>query len=157
MSPYSKMAQTAISAISILAEAYGKGGTSKFNSAEIAKLRGLPKPVIAKVLTILSQAGLVKGSPGPGGGYALARPPENITLFEVISLFDRVDRNVSCPFGPDYCGVGPHCPLHEQLLNLREEMTRFLHSTTLAAFVPSASGTETQRQKRTKTGKRIGH
>lgn len=136
MTPYSKMAQTALSAISILAEGYVKGEKAKFSSADIAEKRGLPKPVIAKVLTILSQGGLVRGSPGPGGGYSLARPPKEISLFEIISLFDRVDRNVSCPFGPEYCGVGPQCPLHDQLLHLREEMTQFLSSTTLAAFIP---------------------
>lgn len=137
MNPYSKMAQTAISAISLLAEAYDEKTPTKFNSAEVAKKRGLPKPMIAKVLTILSQAGLVNGSPGPGGGYWLNRPPESISLHQIIVLFDRVDRNDACPFGPDHCGNGPQCPLHDQLISLRDQMKDFLRNNTLANFLPS--------------------
>jgi Rrf2 family protein len=137
MMPYSKTAQTAIAAISMLAECHNKTGSEKLSSLQIARERGLPQPVVAKVLTILAQGKLVIGSPGPGGGYSLARPPAKITLYEVIALFDRVDRDAACPFGPGYCGVGPQCPLHLPLARLREELTRFLQSSTLETFADS--------------------
>jgi Rrf2 family protein len=137
MTPYGKTAQHAIAAMSRLAEVYPE--KRRLNSAEIAEHRKLPRPIIAKVLTVLSQAGLVAGSPGPGGGYALSRPPERITLFEVAELFDRVTENMSCPFGPNWCGNGAPCPLHDRLASLREQVTRFLQTTTLAAFLPSAA------------------
>lgn len=152
--PYSKMAQTAIAAISILAECHDETHSRKLSSSQIATERGLPQPVVAKVLTILAQGKLVHGSPGPGGGYSLARPPAEISLYEVISLFDRVDRNVACPFGPGYCGVGPQCPLHLPLERLRDELTRFLQSSTLEAFVDTGrtrgSATEKASKRRRK-------
>lgn len=135
MTPYGKTAQTAVAAVSRLAEVYDPAKRVKLNSADIAERRRLPQPVVAKVLTILSQAGVVSGSPGPGGGYWLARPPEGVTLYDVVSLFERLDENVSCPFGPDYCGTGPHCPLHFDMLRVREQMTGFLKTCTFARFV----------------------
>ncbi|HVK16394.1 MAG TPA: Rrf2 family transcriptional regulator, partial [Fimbriiglobus sp.] len=126
MTPYAKTAQTAIAAVSRLAEVYDPARRIKLNSADIAESRHLPQPVVAKILTILSQAGVVNGSPGPGGGYWLACPPEEVTLYDVVALFERVDQNVSCPFGPEYCGTGPHCPLHLDMLKVREQMVTFL-------------------------------
>lgn len=135
MTPYGKTAQTAIAAVSRLAEVYDPEKRVKLSSADIAGNRHLPQPVVAKVLTILSQAGIVNGSPGPGGGYWLARSPEQVTLHDVVALFERLDQNVSCPFGPEYCGTGPHCPLHFDMLRIREQMVAFLKTSTFARFV----------------------
>lgn len=135
MTPYGKTAQTAIAAVSRLAEVFNPSKPVKLNSADIALKRSLPQPIVAKVLTILSQAGIVNGSPGPGGGYWLAQPPQDVTLFDVVSQFERLEENVSCPFGPHYCGIGPHCPLHQDLLLVREQLIAFLKSNTFAKFV----------------------
>lgn len=135
MTPYGKTAQTAIAAVSRLAEVYDLEKRVKLNSADIADKRNLPQPIVAKVLTILSQAGIVNGSPGPGGGYWLTRSPGELTLFDVVSQFERLDENVSCPFGPHYCGNGPHCPLHTDLLQIREQMITFLKNSTFGRFV----------------------
>jgi len=132
MTPYGKTAQHAIAAMSRLAEVYAE--QRRLNSADIAQSRDLPKPVVAKVLTVLSQAGLVVGSPGPGGGYALARPPEQIRLIDISQLFDRQEDALSCPFGPRHCGTGSPCPLHHQLEAIRERLAAFLTSNTLAVF-----------------------
>lgn len=137
MTPYGKTAQTAIAAVSRLAEVYDPATRVRLNSADIAENRRLPQPIVAKVLTILSQAGLVTGAPGPGGGYQLARPPAEITLFDVVALFERVEDNVSCPFGPDYCGTEPRCPLHFDMLRVREQIATFLKATTFARFAPA--------------------
>ncbi len=140
MTPYGKLAQTALAAVSRLAEVYDGDKPVKLNSAELAEYRQLPRPIVAKVLTTLSQVGIVNGSPGPGGGYWLAQPPDTINLFDVIAPFERLENNVGCPFGPSYCGTGPHCPLHDAILALREQLTSFLRTTTLASFVSEQQG-----------------
>lgn len=135
MTPYGKVAQAAIAAASLLAERYAAGGRA--NSRDIAEKRKLSQPIVAKVLTTLSQLGIVRGSPGPGGGYVLARPPHLISLHEVVEPFDRLESHLICPFGEGWCGTGPQCPLHEQLVVLRDRVTTFLRQTTLAAFCVS--------------------
>jgi len=135
MTPYGKTAQTAIAAVSRLAEVFAIDKRVKLNSADIAEVRHLPQPIVAKVLTILSQSGIVNGSPGPGGGYWLARSPDTVSLYDVVSQFERMEDNVSCPFGPEYCGTGPQCPLHHDLLKIREQMIAFLKTSTFARFV----------------------
>lgn len=136
--PYGKTSQHAISAVSRLAEIYGKD--LRLSSADVAQSRGLPQPIVAKVLTVLSQAGLLLGSPGPGGGYALARHPREISLMDVAELFDRQEEALGCPYGSEYCGSGPQCPLHDQLDRMREQINRFLRGNNFAQFMGKESG-----------------
>lgn len=132
MISYGKTTQYAIAAASRLAEVYAEQG--KLSSIDIARERNLPQPVVAKVLTILSQAGLVTGAPGPRGGYALAKPPNQIRLLDVADCFERSDKTLTCPFGPTYCGSGNPCPLHHQIVALVNQFQRFLEENTLAVF-----------------------
>jgi Rrf2 family nitric oxide-sensitive transcriptional repressor len=130
---YGKATETAIAALSRLAEVYD-GGVTRLSAAEIAGSRGLQRPYVGKVLTALSQAGLVKGSRGPGGGFTLARPPSAITVYDVFRLFEREDSSTTCPFGGGICGVGDPCPLHDRLVAVQEAMDRVLHETTFEEF-----------------------
>ncbi len=130
---YSKQTETAIAAASRLAEVYD-GGTTRLSATQIADSRGLQRPFVAKILTSLSQAGLVSGAPGPGGGYALARPPKKIRLFDIYRLFEREDTSDACPFGGGVCGVGEPCPLHGKLVDVQDAVDRLLHETTLESF-----------------------
>lgn len=134
MTPYGKVAQAAIAAMSLLAEHYTAEGGKRLNSREIAERRKLSQAIVGKVLTTLSQTGLVNGSPGPGGGYTLARPPQAITLFDVVAPFDRLETTLVCPFGEGWCGTGPQCPLHSQLEELGQQISTFLKQTTLTRF-----------------------
>ena len=134
MFPYGKTAANAVAAMSYLAERHGTEH-AKASSGAIAGDRQISKALVAKVMTILSQAGLVAGSPGPGGGYFLARSPSDIRLMEIVRLFEKVEDETRCPFGPHWCGNGDPCPLHNQIVAMRENGLRFLEETTLEVFL----------------------
>jgi len=134
---YGKQTERAIGALSRLAEVWD-GGKTRLSALQIAAQRGLPAPMVAKILSTLSQAGIVAASPGPGGGYALARPPEEITLKQVHNLFERENRSYLCPFGGGVCGVGDPCAIHDCLVGMQRDIARFLESTTLEIFRTAA-------------------
>ncbi|MAT73524.1 MAG: transcriptional regulator [Planctomycetaceae bacterium] len=133
---YGKTTQTAISAMSRLAQVYEDGVF--LSSHDVAKSRDLPQTLVAKLLTTLSQAGLVTGSRGPGGGYSLARPPSDICLLDIAGVFERQDGKVVCPFGPNWCGSETPCPLHEDYLAFAERFRKWQERTTLAVFSKEA-------------------
>jgi Rrf2 family transcriptional regulator, iron-sulfur cluster assembly transcription factor len=139
-----KSSQHAIAAISFLAEKYD-GGRTRHSAAEIASGRNLPRPCVAKLLTLLSQAGLVDGSPGPHGGYCLARSPPQITLYDIARIFEREYERLQCPYGSGWCGIKEPCPLHSELAALNDWMAEYLKRTTLEPFwrvhrEPSSTG-----------------
>lgn len=135
-----KTAQTAISIMSLLAERYDDGET-RLSSPEISRLRGQPTTLVAKLLTLLSSAGLVLGTRGPGGGYWLARRPEDIRLQEIVEVFEREQDKILCPFGPNWCGNNEPCPMHDSLAEMDRQWNSYLRETHLGIFVRSAVAT----------------
>ena len=132
MFTYSKLAQGGIAAVSYLAAVAEENRLA--GSAEIAESRQLSRLLVAKILTLLSSAGLVIGRPGPSGGYQLARPAGEITLLDVVKIFEDPKDRVMCPFGPNWCGVGPNCPLHNTLLEMHQQALDRLAGETFAQF-----------------------
>jgi len=68
-----------------LSENFGKG---LCRIADIAQRKKLPKKFLEQILLVLKQSGYVKSKKGASGGYKLAKPPENISLAEIIRLMD---------------------------------------------------------------------
>ncbi len=130
---YGKATETAIAAVGRLAEVYDDAET-RLSAMEIAKSRKLQQPFVAKVLTRLSQEGIVHGSRGPGGGFTLAMHPRDITLYDVFCLFEREDKSDQCPFGGGRCGVGEKCPLHDKLTDVERAIDKVLLNTTFDVF-----------------------
>jgi len=130
---YSKLAQAGIAAVSYLAAVSPEKRLA--GSAEIAADRQLSRVLLAKILTLLSAAGIVEGKPGPSGGYQLARPASRITLLDVVKVFENPEDRVMCPFGPNWCGVGPLCPLHHTFLELHDKALQRLDQETFHQFI----------------------
>ncbi len=80
---YGKSAANSMAVLIYLASAQVRGRCA---SREISDACKLSLSLTSKLLNRLSSSGLVRGQPGPGGGYALARPPEEITLLQIASL-----------------------------------------------------------------------
>ena len=55
---------------------------------DIAERTALPQPYLEQILLALKGAGLVRSKRGVGGGYVLARPPEEISLAQIVSAVD---------------------------------------------------------------------
>ncbi|NJL18788.1 MAG: Rrf2 family transcriptional regulator [Bdellovibrionaceae bacterium] len=129
---YGKTASNAIAVMSYLAS----HPETRAGSSEIAAARSISQALTAKLLTQLAAAGLVKGQPGPGGGYTLARDAREINLFQVVALFEQTATPSLCPFGHDWCGKGAPCPLHDTILTMIEKNRHFLENTHFSVFVP---------------------
>ena len=98
---------------------------------DIAERTGLPQPYLEQILLAAKGAGIVRSKRGVGGGYELARPPEQITLAEI---FSAVEGPLATPLGEhDHCEG--HCVLQEVWVGVSEEMGRILEGYTLADLV----------------------
>ncbi|CAM03811.1 BadM/Rrf2 family transcriptional regulator [Saccharopolyspora erythraea NRRL 2338] len=54
----------------------------------LAEHHGLPEAYLAKHLNALTRAGLLTATPGPRGGFRLARPAERITVLDVLDAVE---------------------------------------------------------------------
>jgi Rrf2 family nitric oxide-sensitive transcriptional repressor len=103
-----------------------------FATAEIAAEFGISRNHLAKVVRDLAGSGFVTTQRGVGGGFVLARPPQSITLGEVVRALEH-EALVEC-FRADGggCRLTARCRLKAKLAAAREAFLRELDTTTLA-------------------------
>ena len=54
----------------------------------IANEQGIPAKFLQQILLVLKHGRYVQSSKGQHGGYKLAKPPEEISLADIVRLFD---------------------------------------------------------------------
>ena len=91
----------------------GRTPTTPQSADQLAKAIRVPRRYLHKVLQDLVKAGLVRSQSGPGGGYALTRSPEEVTILDTINAVGCIQRIRRCPLGLD--SHSSLCPLHEEL------------------------------------------
>ncbi len=131
---FGKQTAYAITALCRLAVLHGRGD-ERVAAGDLARACGLQPPTIAKVMSTLAQSRLVTAMPGPGGGYALARPADRIYLAEVQRALQPIDEPNMCPFLGRLCCDDKPCPLHERMASIRDNLTEMLETTTLDVFL----------------------
>lgn len=99
----------------------------------IARELRLPYNHLAKVVQDLARAGYVVTQRGAGGGIRLARPPETITLGEVVRCLEQRYAMVEC-FRADggACLLTPNCRFRARLAVARDAFIASLDQTSLA-------------------------
>ena len=75
-----------------LALHYGHG---PIQSLQIAERQGIPKQYLDQLMLILRKAGIVESSRGRQGGYQLARPPKEITLYDIVRELEGPVENIN--------------------------------------------------------------
>jgi len=104
---------------------------------DLATLTRVPAGYLSKVLQTLGRAGLVESHHGRGGGFVLARPAEDVTLYDVIQAVDPIQRIRSCPLGlPNHVKL---CPLHKRLDKAMQTVEDAFRETTLAELLADRS------------------
>jgi len=98
----------------------------------IAHATGAPRNYLGKLLLQLSRHGLVESRKGLGGGFRLARPADQICLFDVIAAIEDVHRLSACVFSSGTCSDAKPCMLHARWSRVRDAFVTFLRETTVA-------------------------
>ncbi|NUO18888.1 Rrf2 family transcriptional regulator [bacterium] len=101
----------------------------------IAKEEHLPAPFLAKLLRTLAEAKILTSNRGPGGGYKLAKSPEQISLQDVSVLFDGLTLANECLLGYGRCSDTTPCPVHKLWGPRKTYMQEFLRETTIASLL----------------------
>lgn len=124
---FSRPCEYAIRAMTHLADS--PDGVAR--AQEIAAAEDISLPILSKVLQDLARAGLLKSRRGPGGGFRLARKPQEITLRDVVAAIDGIDHFYQCAAGLPGCSDEAPCPLHDIWKGFRETLVGALGSATL--------------------------
>ena len=94
----------------------------------VAERFGLPPGALAKVFQQLVRSGLARGVRGIGGGYVLAKPPADITVLDVLSVFDTTQENGHLLLG-ERSEAARAQPADARLSRLFDEVAEVVSST----------------------------
>ena len=126
------LTQTAEYALrAVLAVAADRGG-QPVGAARLATALGIPQNYLSKTLHQLARAGVLESTRGKSGGFRLARPPEKISLLDVVSPFDDVTGRQTCLMGRPVCSDQTACAAHERWKRVAEATAQFFRETTVA-------------------------
>jgi Rrf2 family transcriptional regulator, cysteine metabolism repressor len=100
----SQKSQYAVRAVFELAKRHGSGPVK---AARVAEAQHIPVRFLENILTQLRLAGIVESVRGKEGGYRLSRPPQDLSVGEVIRLVQGPMSLIECA----EAGTGTGCPL----------------------------------------------
>ncbi|MGA9119954.1 MAG: Rrf2 family transcriptional regulator [Bacteroidota bacterium] len=100
--------------------------------SDISKKWGIPEKFLRKIVARLSRAKLVKSHRGVHGGVSLARPPEEITLLEVVEEIEGPMALNRCLVDPGFCNRTNVCAVHDVWGEAQGKLREMLASRTFA-------------------------
>lgn len=107
--------------------------------AEIAERHGISQSYLEQLFAALRRRGLVDGTRGPGGGYRLGRPRDDISVADVIDAVDESVDATRCR-GQRNCEGEHGCLTHDLWEELSHQIRQFLSSVSLAQVVTKKPG-----------------
>jgi Rrf2 family protein len=118
-----------------LAMDYGKGIRLL---SDVSRQEGISGKYLGQIVIPLRNAGLVVSQRGAHGGYALGRPPESITVKDVLEAIEGRVTPVPCVGDEGACARHRGCSTAEVWSRLRDDIESSLSSFTLADLARKA-------------------
>lgn len=101
-------------------------------AAELAAGLHLAVPTVSKLLKQFAKAGLVSSQRGARGGYALARPAEEISAVAIIDAIEGPVAITQCSMGHSRCGIEAVCGIGHNWQRISLAIREALRGVTLA-------------------------
>ena len=97
-------------AVVLMTAAARRDSGARLSATDLAQDTGVPLPTAQKLMQQLAAGGLLIGQRGAGGGYALARPVEEISLADIVEAVEGPIVMTMCADGVNHdCLLDAHC------------------------------------------------
>jgi Rrf2 family protein len=124
----SKKTDYALISLAYVAALSGRPASAR----EIAERHDIPVELLAKVLQRLARRGVLTSVQGINGGYRLARPPQAISVADVVEAIDGPLTLTACSDTSDTCDQFAKCNIRDPLHRIRERIALALATCSVA-------------------------
>jgi Rrf2 family protein len=111
------------------------GPAHRAATSTIAEDQSIPPSFLAKIVSQLSVAGLLKTSRGARGGVSLARPADEISLLEVVEAIDGPILLNECVANTGNCTFRDSCPMRPIWVETQAELVGRLQAATFDGLI----------------------
>lgn len=106
--------------------------------SDISRRQDISLSYLEQLFTRLRKQQLVRSTRGPGGGYSLNRPANEIAVAEIVSAVDESVDTTRCS-GANNCHDGQQCLAHELWDDLSQQIYGFLNEINLQDLMDESS------------------
>ncbi len=124
-----------------MAQHYNEG---PIQLGDIAKRQDVSVKYLEQIIIPLKKAHYIESVRGPKGGHVLAKPPEEITVGEIVALLEEGTSLLECCVDATVCQRADICPTRLLWKEASEAMFDKLQAVTLADLVKRAKALESQ-------------
>ena len=107
--------------------------------SRISRNQSIPMKYLEQLIRTLKQANLVKSFRGANGGHCLAKLPSEITIGQIVRLFEGQTDLVKCVSSPETCEYSDECRVRSVWTQATEAMLANLDQVTIADLVDKKS------------------
>lgn len=106
-------------------------------AADIEQAMAVPAKYLHKITSKLKRAGIIETFRGNGVGHHLCREPEEISLYDILSLTEKSMEINRCLDEDEYCSrnATDTCPVRKMYQGVNESIKRSLQQTTIASLL----------------------
>ena len=106
-------------------------------AVEIQQQMGVPAAYLHKVTVKLKQDGILYATKGNGGGYRLRRSPDEISLYDILSLTEQTLEIDGCLVDESFCSrhATETCPVRQAHSKLTAVIKSSLQQTTIGSLL----------------------
>lgn len=135
-----KFAVTALLDIAI----YSEGSSTPITLYNISERQSISLSYLEQLFVKLRKNNIVKSYKGPGGGYVLNKPSEQIAIAEIIKAVDE-DMDARTCRGSKNCKDNGQCLTHDLWAGLTTELYNYLGKVTLKDLLDKAEHKEPEK------------
>ena len=106
--------------------------------SDISKRQDISLSYLEQLFTRLRKQELVRSTRGPGGGYSLNRPVDQLAVAEIVAAVDETVDTTRCS-GASNCHDGQQCLAHELWDDLSQQIFGFLKNISLQDLMQDGS------------------
>ena len=119
-----------------------RGEGIRLSTAEIQQEMLIPPALMTRIVAQLAREGLINTFPGRDGGLMLPRPASQLTLKDVVEVFEGPILLSECmqAKGEDDCPFRSNCPVRSKWGRVQVAMLREMASITFEDLVQEAVG-----------------
>lgn len=124
-------------ALRVLLYMYKAGTDKRIEAKVISEHENVPLRFLLKLLRKLTVSGIVKSYMGYGGGYAVAQPPDQVSVKAVLEAIEGPLTINKCFSDPELCNAGRAsvCEMHKALGNVQDVLADELAKLTFDKLI----------------------
>ena len=129
-----QLSNTSQYTIRILAYMVNHKDAPLISAKELSENLKIPYKFLTKIMTELVKVGFIESIRGREGGYKFLRKASEITVGDVLALFNDSIKDKECILGIDSCDPKQKCALHDKWVKSKIQLQKMFRESTIESI-----------------------